>query len=63
MAVSALTSSPSPPEVALESVRAVVGAALVGGVVADVPAVLRARLHDPLLDTLVSFEAPYLAHG
>ena len=61
VAVSALTSSPSPPEVALEFVWAVVGAVLVGGLVAAVLAALRARLRDPVLDTLVSFVAPYLA--
>jgi monovalent cation/hydrogen antiporter len=61
VAVSALTSSPSAPEVAGQFAWAVVGALLVGGVVAAVLAVLRARLHDPVLDTLVSFVAPYLA--
>ena len=61
VAVSALTSSPSAPEVAGEFVWAVVGALLVGGAVAAVLAVLRARLRDPVLDTLVSFVAPYLA--
>jgi NhaP-type Na+/H+ or K+/H+ antiporter len=61
VAVSALTSSPSAPEVAGEFVWAVVGAVLVGGAVAAVLAVLRARLRDPVLDTLVSFVAPYLA--
>ncbi|MGY1742288.1 MULTISPECIES: cation:proton antiporter domain-containing protein [unclassified Blastococcus] len=61
VAVSALTSSPSPPQVAGEFVWAVVGAVLVGGAVAAVLAVLRARLRDPVLDTLVSFVAPYLA--
>ena len=61
VAVSALTSSPSAPEVAAEFVWAVVGAVLVGGAVAAVLAVLRARLRDPVLDNLVSFVAPYLA--
>ncbi len=61
VAVSALTTSPSAPEVALDFVWAVVGAVLVGGLVAAVLAVLRARLRDPVLDTLVSFVAPYLA--
>jgi Na+/H+ antiporter len=61
VAVSALTSSPSAPEVAGEFVWAVVGAVLVGGAVAAVLAVSRARLRDPVLDTLVSFVAPYLA--
>jgi len=61
VAVSALTSSPSPPEVALEFVWAVAGAVLVGGAVAAVLALVRARLRDPVLDTVVSFVAPYLA--
>jgi CPA1 family monovalent cation:H+ antiporter len=61
VAVSALTSSPSAPQVAGGFVWAVVGAVLVGGVVAAVLALLRARLKDPVLDTLVSFVAPYLA--
>ena len=61
VAVSALTASPSAPEVAGEFVWAVVGAVLVGGAVAAVLAVLRARLRDPVLDTLLSFVAPYLA--
>ena len=61
VAVSALTSSPSPLEVTGSFLWAVVGAVLVGGVVAAVLAVLRARLRDPVLDTLLSFVAPYLA--
>jgi Na+/H+ antiporter len=61
VAVSALTSSPSAPEVVGEFAWAVVGAVLIGGVVAAVLAVLRARIKDPVLDTLLSFVAPYLA--
>ncbi|MGY1744803.1 cation:proton antiporter domain-containing protein [Blastococcus sp. SYSU D00695] len=61
VAVSALSSAPSPPQVAAEFVWAVVGAVLIGGAVAALLAVLRARLRDPVLDTLVSFVAPYLA--
>jgi CPA1 family monovalent cation:H+ antiporter len=61
VAVTALTSSTSPPQVVGQFVWAVVGALLVGGTVAAVLAVLRARLRDPVLDTLVSFVAPYLA--
>jgi Na+/H+ antiporter len=61
VAVSALTSSPSAPEVAADFVWAVAGAVLVGGAIAAVLAVLRARLRDPVLDTVVSFVAPYLA--
>jgi NhaP-type Na+/H+ or K+/H+ antiporter len=59
--VSALTSSPSAPEVVGDFAWAVVGGVLVGGVVAAVLAVIRARVKDPVLDTLVSFVAPYLA--
>jgi CPA1 family monovalent cation:H+ antiporter len=61
VAVSALTSAPSAPEVAGEFVWAVVGAVLVGGTVAALLAVVRAQLRDPVLDTLVSFVAPFLA--
>jgi monovalent cation/hydrogen antiporter len=61
VALSALTSSPSPVEVARDFGWAVAGAVLVGGVVAAVLAVVRARLRNPVLDTLVSFVAPYLA--
>ncbi|WP_116451098.1 cation:proton antiporter [Blastococcus litoris] len=61
VAVSALSSSPSAPEVVGDFLWAVVGAVLVGGVVAAVLAVLRARVKDPVLDTLISFVAPYLA--
>jgi CPA1 family monovalent cation:H+ antiporter len=61
VAVSALTSSPSPLEVTGSFLWAVVGAVLVGGAVAAVLAVVRSRLRDPVLDTLVSFVAPYLA--
>jgi CPA1 family monovalent cation:H+ antiporter len=61
VAVSALTQSPSPLEVTGSFLWAVAGAVLVGGVVAALLAVVRARLRDPVLDTLVSFVAPYLA--
>ena len=61
VAVSALTSSPSAPEVAGDFVWAVVGAVLIGLAVAAVLAMVRARLRDPVLDTLISFVAPYLA--
>ncbi|MGY1754123.1 cation:proton antiporter domain-containing protein [Blastococcus sp. SYSU D01042] len=61
VAVSALSSSTSAPAVAGDFVWAVVGALLVGGVVAALLAVVRARLRDPVLDTLISFVAPYLA--
>ena len=61
VAVSALTTSPSAFEVGTEFAWAVVGAVLIGGLVAAVLALVRARLRDPVLDTLVSFVAPYLA--
>jgi monovalent cation/hydrogen antiporter len=61
VAVSALTESPSPFRVAGDFVWAVVGALLVGGAVAALLAVVRRRLRDPVLDTLVSLVAPYLA--
>jgi Na+/H+ antiporter len=61
VAISALTASPSPVEVAADFGWAVVGAVLVGGVVAAVLAVVRARVEDPVLDTLISLVAPYLA--
>ncbi|MEU2350182.1 cation:proton antiporter [Modestobacter sp. NPDC049651] len=60
-AVSALSSSPSPFRVAGDFTWAVVGAVLVGGAVAALLAVVRARLRDPVLDTVVSLVAPYLA--
>jgi Na+/H+ antiporter len=61
VAMSALSSSPSPFEVAGGFAWAVAGAVLVGGVVAAVLAVVRARVRNPVLDTLLSFVAPYLA--
>ncbi|RBY76572.1 sodium:proton antiporter [Blastococcus sp. TF02-09] len=61
VALSALTSSPSAPEVAGDFGWAVVGAVLIGLAVAAVLAMARARLRDPVLDTLISFVAPYLA--
>jgi CPA1 family monovalent cation:H+ antiporter len=61
VALTALTSPTSAPEVVGQFAWAVVGAVLVGGVVAAVLAVLRARLRNPVLDTLLSFVAPYLA--
>jgi monovalent cation/hydrogen antiporter len=61
VAISALRESPSPWQVGAEFFWAVVGAVLVGGAVAVLLAVVRTRLRDPVLDTLVSFVAPYLA--
>ena len=61
VAVSALTESPSPFRVAGDFAWAVVGAVLVGGAVAAVLALVRRHLRDPVLDTVVSLVAPYLA--
>jgi CPA1 family monovalent cation:H+ antiporter len=61
VALSALTSSPSPLAVTGGFLWAVAGAVLVGGAVAAVLAVVRAHIRDSVRDTLVSFAAPYLA--
>ena len=61
VAVTALSESLSPLQVAADFVWAVVGAVLIGGAVAFVLAVVRRHLRDPVLDTLVSLVAPYLA--
>jgi CPA1 family monovalent cation:H+ antiporter len=61
VAVSALTNSPTAPEVLGDFAWAVVGGVLVGGLVAAALAVLRRRTKDPVLDTIISFVAPYLA--
>ncbi|ABS05761.1 cation:proton antiporter [Kineococcus radiotolerans] len=60
-ATSALTSELSPLHIGGEFVLAVVGAVLIGGVVAAVLALVRTRIRNPVLDTAVSFVAPYLA--
>ncbi|WP_432542790.1 cation:proton antiporter domain-containing protein [Kineococcus sp. SYSU DK002] len=60
-ATSALTSALSPWRIGADFLLAVVGAVLIGGLVAVVLAAVRRRIHDPVLDTAVSFLAPYLA--
>ncbi|WP_380172668.1 cation:proton antiporter [Kineococcus sp. DHX-1] len=60
-ATSALTTQLSPWHIGGEFVLAVVGAVLIGGLVAAVLAVVRRRIENPVLDTAVSFVAPYLA--
>ncbi|WP_432573073.1 cation:proton antiporter domain-containing protein [Kineococcus sp. SYSU DK005] len=61
VAVTALTGSVSPVHVAGDFALAVLGAVLIGAVVAAVLIAVRRRLHDPVLDTALSFAAPYLA--
>ncbi|WP_432521998.1 cation:proton antiporter domain-containing protein [Kineococcus sp. SYSU DK006] len=61
VATSALTTALSPVHIAGEFVVAVVGALVVGGAVAAALAVVRTRIRNPVLDTAVSFTAPYLA--
>nr|WP_240897531.1 cation:proton antiporter [Kineococcus vitellinus] len=61
VATSALTTALSPVHIAGEFVVAVVGALVVGGAVAAVLALVRTRIRNPVLDTAVSFTAPYLA--
>ncbi|MEW1957797.1 cation:proton antiporter [Kineococcus sp. NPDC059986] len=60
-ATSALTTELSPWHIGGEFLLAVVGAVLIGGVVAAVLAVVRRRIENPVLDTALSFVAPYLA--
>jgi len=60
-ATSALTTRLSPLHIGGEFLLAVVGAVLIGGVVAAVLALVRRRIRNPVLDTAVSFVAPYLA--
>ena len=60
-ATSALTTELSPLHIGGEFLLAVVGAVLIGGVVAAVLALVRTRIRNPVLDTAVSFVAPYLA--
>ncbi|NAZ88070.1 cation:proton antiporter domain-containing protein [Kineococcus indalonis] len=61
VAVTALTESVSPVHVGGEFALAVLGAVLIGAVVAAVLLAVRRRVHDPVLDTALSFAAPYLA--
>ena len=61
VAVAALTSTPSPLAIAGEFVLAVVGALVVGAVVSLVLISVRRHIRNPVLDTVLSFVAPYLA--
>ncbi len=60
-ATSALTTELSLPHIGVEFLLAVAGALLIGGLVTVVLAVVRTRIRNPVLDTAVSFVAPYLA--
>jgi CPA1 family monovalent cation:H+ antiporter len=60
-AVAALTSSISPWRVGWEFVRAAGGGLLLGLVAASVLSMVRRRINDPVLDTTLSFAAPYVA--
>ena len=61
MATCAPTTAVSPVHSAGDFVLAVVGAALVGALVATVLAAVRTRIRNPVYDTTLSFVAPYLA--
>jgi CPA1 family monovalent cation:H+ antiporter len=60
-AIAALTSSVSPWHVGWDFVRAAGGGLLVGLVAAFVLALVRRMITDPVLDTTLSFAAPYVA--
>ncbi|MDT4894151.1 MAG: monovalent cation/hydrogen antiporter [Pseudonocardiales bacterium] len=60
-AIAALTASVSVWEVGWDFVRAAGGGVIVGIVAAMVLAFVRKRINDPVLDTTLSFAAPYLA--
>ncbi len=60
-AIAALTASISPWEVGWDFVRAAGGGLLVGLAAAFVLAMVRRRIDDPVLDTTLSFAAPYVA--
>jgi CPA1 family monovalent cation:H+ antiporter len=60
-AIAALTSSISPWEVGWDFLRAAGGGLLVGLVAATVLAFVRRYIDDPVLDTTLSFAAPYVA--
>ncbi len=61
-ATGALTASVSVVHVGLDFVRAAAGGVLVGLAVALVLAKVRRRIDDPVLDTTLSFVAPFLAY-
>lgn len=60
-AIAALTSSVSPWYVGWDFVRAAGGGVLIGVVSAYLLAFVRRRIDDPVLDTTLSFAAPYVA--
>ncbi len=60
-AIAAITSTVTIGYVAWDFVRAAAGGVLVGLVVAAVLAFIRKRIDDPVLDTTLSFAAPYAA--
>ena len=60
-ATAAITSSVTPAEVALDFVVAAAGGVLVGLAATWVLARIRLRIDDPVLDTTLSFTAPYVA--
>jgi CPA1 family monovalent cation:H+ antiporter len=60
-AIAAITSTVSVGYVAWDFVRAAAGGVLVGLLVALVLAFVRKRIDDPVLDTTLSFAAPYVA--
>jgi Na+/H+ antiporter len=60
-ATAAITSSVTPAEVALDFVVAAAGGVLVGLAATWVLARIRRRIDDPVLDTTLSFTAPYVA--
>jgi monovalent cation/hydrogen antiporter len=60
-AIAALTASISPWQVGWQFVRAAGGGLLIGGAAALVLALVRRAIDDPVLDTTLSFAAPYVA--
>ncbi len=60
-AIAALTSSVSPLGVGWDFVREAGGGLLVGGVAAVTLGAVRKKIDDPVLDTTLSFTAPYIA--
>ena len=60
-AIAALTTAVSPPHVLWEFVRGAGGGVLIGLVAAAVLATIRRLIQDPVLDTTLSFAAPYVA--
>jgi Na+/H+ antiporter len=60
-AIAALSASVSPLEVSWDFVREAGGGLLVGGVAAVALGFVRKKIDDPVLDTTLSFAAPYIA--